>query len=90
LAYINVNLNKKTIMKYKQLTKNLSKEGMPFIWQAYAFILLILVTSSLFINDPVIKYGTDLLIAGLNIIAVTSGFFISKKTFFPWGILVLP
>ena len=76
-------------MKYTKLTQKISKAGMPVVWQVYAMVLLVLVTSLLFINDPAIKYSTDISIAVLNIIAVISGFFICKKSLFPWGTLLI-
>lgn len=76
-------------MKYTKLTQKISKAGMPVVWQVYAMVLLVLVTSLLFINDPAIKYSTDISIAVLNIIAVIGGFFICKKSLFPWGTLLI-
>ena len=75
-------------MKYTELNQKISKAGMPIVWQIYAIALLLLVTSLLFINDPVIKYSVDLSIAILNITAVIVGFFICDKKLFPLGILL--
>ncbi len=76
-------------MKYSGLTKKISKAGIPLVWQIYAIALLLLVTSLLFISDPVIKYSTDISIAVLNIIGVIGVFFICKKSLFPWGSLLI-
>lgn len=75
-------------MEYTEVTQKISKAGMPLVWQIYAMVLLLLVSSLLFISDPMIKYSIDISIATLNIVAVISGFFLCKKSLFPWGILV--
>lgn len=72
-----------------KLTHRISTAGMPIVWQVYSMILFVLMTSLLFISDPVIKYSTDISVAILTIIAVTSGFLICKKPLLPWGTLLL-
>lgn len=71
-----------------ELTKKISKDGMPIIWQVYAIVLFLLVTSQLFVSDPAVKYSTDISIAILTSIGVISSFFICKKPLTPYGILV--
>jgi len=76
-------------MNLTELSKRINKAGMPFVWQFYSIVLFFLVCSTLFITDSVIKYSLDISIAVLNIIAITSGFFICKKKLMPWGALLI-
>ncbi|MEH6456335.1 MAG: bifunctional diguanylate cyclase/phosphodiesterase [Cocleimonas sp.] len=76
-------------MKLTEIPHRISNAGLSLVWQAYTTVLFVLITSLLFISDPVIKYSTDISIAVLTIIAVTSGFFICKKSLLPWGTLLL-
>lgn len=75
-------------MKEIEFTPKLTKIAMSRIWQFCVFVLLFLVTSLLFISDPVIKYGIDITVASLNILAAICAFYLCKKSLFPWGLLI--
>ena len=66
-----------------------SSFAMPRIWQLCGLILLFLISSLLFISDPLFKYSIDITVACLNITAIICGFYLRKKAVFPWAILIL-
>lgn len=76
-------------MKLTEFTQEIRDAGMSTIWQIYAVVLIILITSLLFITDPVIKYSVDISIALLIIIAAIRGFFKRKKSLVVSGSLLL-
>lgn len=75
-------------MNQVDFSSKLNDFRMPKIWQLCCFVLIFLITSLLFISDPLIKYGIDISVASLNIIAILISFHICKKKIFPWAILI--
>ena len=75
-------------MNQVDFTSKLNDFTMPKIWQLCCFVLLFMVTSSLFISDPMLKYGVDISVASLSILAILVSFYLCKKEIFPWAILI--
>jgi len=75
-------------MNQIEFTSKINESAMPRLWQFCALVLLFLVTSLLFISDPLTKYSIDITISVLNIVAVVAGFYLCKKSVFPWGLLI--
>ncbi len=74
-------------MNQIEFTSKTTRPTMPRLWQICAFVLLFLIAALLFIDDPLTKYSIDITVSILNIVAVVVGFYLCKKSAFPWGFL---